>query len=260
MSVFKFLPPEAKILVRKIIFYGNKQYCNVCNSSIKRFLPGGIYEEVIEKLEIIGGGYHEFDYCPVCKASYRQRLVKAFLDDIGEPTSDKKLLLIAPEESLHNIFKKKLGKNYVCGDLLPERYSYYAKPMKIDLTSIEFANNSFDIIICNHVLEHIPDDRKAMQEILRVLKPSGFAMLQVPVSLKLKETFEDWTITTPEDRLKNFGQKDHVRVYSMDYVDRLKSVGFQVEVIPSLEYKHLANFDKLMLDMKEQLFVARKNK
>ena len=90
--------------------------------------------------------------------------------------------------------------------------------VKMDITNIKYEDNSFDVIICNHVLEHIPDDRKAMSELYRVLKPGGWAILQVPISLLLNKTYEDPTVTTPEEREKVFGQSDHVRIYAKDYV------------------------------------------
>ena len=104
--------------------------------------------------------------------------------------------------------------------------------IKIDITDIKFQNNTFDCILCSHVLEHILDDNKAIRELYRVLKPNGWAILQVPI---LREkTFEDPNIQTPEERLKYFGQEDHVRIYGLDYKDRLENAGFKVMVDPYL--------------------------
>lgn len=103
--------------------------------------------------------------------------------------------------------------------------------VKADICDLPFKNNEFDFIICNHVLEHIPDDTKAMQELYRILKPGGIAILQVPYEANRKNTFEDDSITDPKERARIFGQYDHVRVYGMDYFDKLKSVGFKVEAI-----------------------------
>jgi predicted SAM-dependent methyltransferase len=102
--------------------------------------------------------------------------------------------------------------------------------LNIDLTQIPFPNSTFSAIICNHVLEHIPNDRAAMAELFRVLKPDGWAMLQVPISFHLAATYEDFSITDPMDRERAFGQNDHVRIYAMDYVDRLKQAGFAVNL------------------------------
>jgi len=114
---------------------------------------------------------------------------------------------------------------YINGDLNP-----LVADRKIDITDISFGNDYFDFIICNHVLEHIQDDRKAMSELFRVLKPSGEAILQVPISKNAKETFEDFSITSPEEREKYFGQKDHVRIYGKNYKNRLENVDFKVEL------------------------------
>ncbi|GAA4315598.1 hypothetical protein GCM10023164_11780 [Christiangramia aestuarii] len=103
--------------------------------------------------------------------------------------------------------------------------------VKADICDLPFKNESFDFILCNHVLEHIPDDRKAMEEIYRILKPGGTAILQIPQDLKRAKTFQDDSITDPEERAKIFGQYDHVRVYGRDYFDKLRKVGFQVEEV-----------------------------
>src|SRR4249920_3892182 len=102
--------------------------------------------------------------------------------------------------------------------------------IRMDISKIPYKANCFDVIICNHVLEHIPNDRQAMSDLYRVLKPGGWAILQVPISLSLDRTYEDPTAVTREEREKKFGQHDHVRIYAKDYKDRLENVGFTVEV------------------------------
>ena len=136
-----------------------------------------------------------------------------------------KLLHIAPEYSL----EKKITN---------EPIDYYTadlnSPMvriKMDIQNIDFESNFFDGIICNHVLEHVDDYKKAMSELFRVLKTNGWAILQVPISPVLNETFEDFSIVKPKDREKIFGQYDHVRIFGTDYVKHLNSVGFQVSKI-----------------------------
>ena len=101
--------------------------------------------------------------------------------------------------------------------------------VKMDITEIDYPDKSFNVIICNHVLEHIIDDKKAMNELYRVLKPGGWGILQVPMSLSLTTTYEDFSITDPTQREQVFGQSDHVRIYAIDYLDRLKESGFQVD-------------------------------
>ncbi len=103
--------------------------------------------------------------------------------------------------------------------------------VKADICNLPFEDNNFDVILCNHVLEHIPDDKKAMQELFRVLKPGGWGIFQIPQDINRKNTFEDNSITDPKERAKIFGQYDHVRIYGLDYFEKLRSVGFEVEEV-----------------------------
>jgi ubiquinone/menaquinone biosynthesis C-methylase UbiE len=97
--------------------------------------------------------------------------------------------------------------------------------IKVDITAIQMADHTFDAIYCSHVLEHVPDDRRAMREFCRVLKPGGWAILLVPITAQ--KTFEDPTVVDPAERLRLFGQEDHVRRYGPDYIDRLTAAGFE---------------------------------
>ncbi len=136
------------------------------------------------------------------------------------------LLHVAPERNLQKILRSFSYIEYISGDLNPSTDC----DIRLDITNINFEDNFFDVIICNHVLEHIVDDRKAMHELFRVLKPKGIAILQVPISKTARETFEDFPIISPEEREKYFGQKDHVRIYGKDYKNRIESAGFKVEL------------------------------
>jgi ubiquinone/menaquinone biosynthesis C-methylase UbiE len=147
----------------------------------------------------------------------------------------RKMLHIAPEICFEKRFRKQPTIDYISADF------YSSAMVKIDITDIKYPDNYFDIIYCCHVLEHIENDRKAMSELSRVLKPDGWAILQVPIGAEV--TFEDLSIVDPAEREKYFGQSDHVRVYEPDYKDRLEEPGFQVEVLPYLNefnknYKH----------------------
>ena len=136
-------------------------------------------------------------------------------------------LHVAPEPFFVTIFKEAVGQGYISGDL----FSHDAME-KMDITKIQHPAASFDAVYCSHVLEHVVDDRKAMSELYRVLKPNGWAILNVPITTD--ETFEDPSVIDPEERRLIFGQRDHVRRYGPDYVDRLKSVGFDVvRFVPS---------------------------
>ena len=127
-----------------------------------------------------------------------------------------------------------------------------------DITDMNFGDSCFDFIICNHVLEHIQDDRKAMSELFRVLKPSGEAILQVPISKYNKGTFEDFLIILPEEREKYFGQKNHVRIYGRDYKGRLESVGFKVELYDIKKDLSIKAIKKYGLNEEEILYIGKK--
>lgn len=134
------------------------------------------------------------------------------------------MLHVAPELCFMKRFEKIKTLDYITGDI----ESPLAK-VKMDIHQIPFPENSFDVIFCNHVLEHVQDDRLAVREIKRVLKPGGWAILQVPFFPPIPDqTFEDWTIQTPKDRERVFGQDDHVRLFGYDYPLRLAESGMTV--------------------------------
>jgi predicted SAM-dependent methyltransferase len=139
------------------------------------------------------------------------------------------MLHVAPEQCFAKHFKKALGNGYITADLESPNVS-----LKMDITDIQFKDGVFDAIYCSHVLEHVSNDRKAMQEFHRVLKPGGWAILLVPIIAET--TFEDPSVTDPKERLRLFGQEDHVRRYGPDYLDRLKEAGFSVQVVKPTDF------------------------
>ena len=155
----------------------------------------------------------------------RHRLLWLYLqretDFFSKP---QKVLHFAPEQAFYKRFRNQKNLEYTTTDL----FSPLAD-VKADICDLPFEDNSFDTILCNHVLEHIPDDTKAMQELYRILKPNGMAILQIPQDLDRETTFEDDTIVDKKERTKIFGQYDHVRVYGRDYFDKLRSIGFNVK-------------------------------
>jgi predicted SAM-dependent methyltransferase len=143
-----------------------------------------------------------------------------------ETSSALKVLHFAPEQCFLKRFRSLKHLDYTTTDLESP-----LADVKADICDLPFKDDEFDIILCNHVLEHIPDDTKAMQELYRILKPGGFGIFQIPQDLSREMTFEDNSITDPKERAKIFGQYDHVRVYGRDYFDKLRSIGFQVEEV-----------------------------
>jgi SAM-dependent methyltransferase len=158
----------------------------------------------------------------------------------AETNSALKVLHFAPEQEFYKRFKKQKNINYTTTDLLSP-----LADVKADICNLPFEDNAYDIIFCNHVLEHIPDDTKAMQELYRVLKPGGMGIFQIPQDLSRATTFSDDTIIDQKERAKIFGQYDHVRVYGRDYFDKLRSIGFKVveedytnKILPELVEKY----------------------
>ena len=200
-------------------YFGTNVQCPICKSHYKIFRPYGL-----KKKENIR--------CPNCGSHERHRLLWKYLHNENQILNKKniRILHFAPEKFFYNLFSKKDNIEYVPVDLFPEIYNYKGKIKinKVDITNIPFENNYFDFIICNHVLEHIPDDYLAMSELFRVLKKDGFGILQVPIDYNREKTYEDFKITDPKEREIAFGQLDHVRWYGRDYPERLKTVGFKV--------------------------------
>ena len=156
----------------------------------------------------------------------RHRLLWLYLQnetDFFTSKEKKKILHFAPEQAFYKLFRNQKNIDYTTTDLLSP-----LADVKADICNLPFQDNQYDIILCNHVLEHIPDDTKAMQELFRVLKPNGMAILQIPQDLARTTTFSDDTITDQKKRTKIFGQYDHVRIYGLDYFDKLRSIGFTV--------------------------------
>lgn len=187
--------------------------------SFRSFLPYG-YENPRENV-----------LSPSTLSLERHRLLWLYLkNETDFFTKPLKLLHFAPEQAFYKRFKKLENIEYTTTDL-----NSPLADVKADICNLPFADNSFDVILCNHVLEHIPNDTKAMQELYRVMKPGGWGIVQIPQDLKRENTFEDDTITDKKERAKIFGQYDHVRIYGRDYFDKLRSIGFTVEEV---DYTH----------------------
>lgn len=223
------VPHSALRHVKRIIHAGSARHCVVCGSDVKAFLPQGYGYPMLEQLQVVGGMRKEEDECPVCRSNDRVRLIWLYLAHHSDILARAgRLLHIAPEPGLADILSQELRLDYVPADLDRARYRHLSNLHTFDLQSAPFPDASFDWIICNHVLEHIPDDRRAMREIRRMLKPSGRALLQVPISLAREHTDEDASVVDEEARIARFGQRDHVRLYARDYYDRLREAGLSV--------------------------------
>ena len=225
-SLFKFclnlIPRPLLIrlsyLVRPIIalfLKGDKYTDPIDGKSFKTFLPYGY------------GNQRPNVLSPSTLSLERHRLLWLYLkNETDFFTAEKSVLHFAPEQCFLKRFRKLKNINYTTTDLLSP-----IADVKADICDLPFEDNSYDIILCNHVLEHIPDDTKAMQELYRVMRPGGYGIFQIPQELDRAVTFEDDSITDRDERAKIFGQYDHVRVYGRDYFDKLRSIGFKVKEV-----------------------------
>lgn len=197
-------------------FYKGKGFQDpIDNKEFRKFLPYGY------------GTQRENVLSPSTLSLERHRLLWLYLTRQTDFFSAKKKVLhFAPEQAFYTRFKKQANLDYTTTDL----FSPLAD-VKADICNLPFKDNSYDLILCNHVLEHIPDDTQAMRELFRVMKPGGMGIFQIPQEYSRATTFEDDSITDPVERAKIFGQYDHVRVYGMDYFDKLRSIGFEVQPI-----------------------------
>lgn len=245
--VKRALPPPLKRRLRRayarLRYRGDRRSCPVCRSSVAMFLPAGLDGRPDAR-------------CPVCGALERHRLAALFWRRCTDLFSGApyRALHIAPEAALQPLFRSTRELRYITSDLFAADVSF-----RTDLTSIAIQSNAIDVLYCSHVLEHVPDDRRAMREMARVLKEEGWAVLQVPITAE--RTFEDPTISDPADRLRIFGQDDHVRRYGPDVADRLRDAGLLVETITAEQVVGSANLERLGLPRDEQLFfcVTRSN-
>lgn len=199
--------------IRSWFFRGNKIICPCCGRHSRKFLSFG----VIRRPNAL---------CPRCNSLERHRLLWLYLKMRTNFFSDKlRVLHFAPEYVFKKKFRTLSNLEYICADLRSQRAT-----VRMDITEIACKEDTFDAILCNHVLEHISNDKKALRELFRILKPGGWAIIQSPIDNNREKTFEDFNIVLPKERELVFGRYDHVRVYGRDYKDRLEEAGFKVRV------------------------------
>lgn len=226
-------------------YYKGSRYTDpIDGKSFRKFLP---YGYAIQRKNALS---------PSTLSLERHRLLWLFLQRktnfFSQPA---KVLHIAPEQAFYSKFKKQKNLEYITSDL----FSPLAD-VKADICSLPFDNQEFDVIFCNHVLEHIPDDAKAMKELFRVLKPNGWGIFQVPLDMKREQTFEDNSVTDPKERTRIFGQYDHLRIYGKDYFQKLKNIGFEVDELHCNQIVCEREIEKFCLDASEILPIVSKKK
>jgi len=197
--------------INKYLFSGNKFYCNICDRHYRKFFSAGENRRANAR-------------CPGCGSFERHRLMMYFLEEKTNIFSDNLSVLdIAPLKTFHKLFSKMKNIRYTSIDL---EFPYVT--LKADLTELPFQDETFDCILCYHVLEHIEDDIKALSEMYRILKKDGWAIIQSPFDKTSEQSLEQNDVITPVDRKKIYGQDDHVRIYGRDFIKRIESTGFVV--------------------------------
>lgn len=202
-------------VVNTVRYRGEARYCPICLGSFSQFLAHGNFGRPDAR-------------CPKCGAAERHRLVWLYFNEKTDlfDGRNKTMLHVAPELALGPLLKKRLGNGYLSADIFSPRAM-----VKMDITDIQYPDQSFDVIFCSHVLEHVKEDMRAMREFARVLKDDGWAILAVPTG-GVDKIYEDWSITGEEDRLREFGHRTHVRRYSKaGFVERLETAGLSVDVL-----------------------------
>jgi SAM-dependent methyltransferase len=227
-----------------LLFSGQTVECPICCIRLRRFKRIGL-------LRATARG----NLCPRCRSLERHRLLWLFLKNKTDLFDGgvKTVLHFAPEPCFKGRIENLTNVRYIVSD-----FDSSDPGKKIDITNIPLADQSVDAIICSHVLEHIPDDLKAMQECARVLKNTGWAILNVPVDYRRKTTYEDPAITSLKDRRNHFGQEDHVRVYGRDYPERLAKAGFKVSEVDYCDELGNDAVNKFGLLRVEMIYLCKK--
>ena len=241
--------------LRLFFFKGNNFFCPICKFKASKFLPYGKDYEAIKKFEIIGMGFRKNAICPNCFSKDRERLFFLFLQKLINEKSinySSKIIHFSPEPSLERNFFRKNFSNYFTADIIKNKSDFI-----IDLQNFNFEEKNFDLVICNHVLEHIEDDNIALENIYSILKPGGLAILQVPLSTIIDIDFKKEGVASDIERLKFYGQSDHVRIYSeKNFLQKIKKIGFSINVNEMISEKN--NLPSYGLNKKEKVIFATK--
>lgn len=226
------LPQSVRFTLRKLYFRGENVVCELCGSHVREFKSHGGGAEVLESRRVVGGMSRPDDRCPVCHGRDRTRLIKHYLEtEAGLGARPLSILHVAPDFGLHLWLSRQRNVTHLGCDLDQGRYRHIDNFREVDLTRTPFEDNTFDVVICSHVFEHIPDDAAAFGELFRILKPGGRALLLVPFATDGAGTDEDLSVIDPGERDRRYGQWDHVRLYDREgFMARMRTAGFEVEL------------------------------
>lgn len=247
--ISKLIPNRIKKIIRNIVLSGNNVTCPICEKNFITFLPFGA-EGVKSRMNAM---------CPNCFSLERTRVFWLILKKNDFFSSKKSILHVAPEKMLFEKFNSYSKLDYKAIDKFEAGYTRPKGTISMDVTDLKFTDNWFDFILCSHVLEHVIDDIKAMSEMYRVMKKGGWGIIQVPLDFSKKETFEDFNITSSEDRIKAFGQHDHVRIYGVDYLSKLEKTGFEVTAYEVSEHFDENTISRFGLNCSEKIIIVIKH-
>jgi SAM-dependent methyltransferase len=230
--------------ISPLLYAGNRYEDPINGKTYRKFLPYG-YGGISKRENVLSPGTISLE---------RHRLMWLYLKNRTDFfTARYKVLHIAPEQCFYKLFRKMPNLDYTTGD-----YNSPIADVHFDLHKVPFEDNTFDVIFCNHVLEHVEDDAQCMRELYRIMKPGGWGIFQVPIDITREKTYEDKSITSPEEREKHFWQKDHVRLFGLDYKDRLAAAGFHVKEDDYVKTFTPEQIDRYRISNYEAIYLCRK--
>jgi SAM-dependent methyltransferase len=230
-------PARAAVFtILSVLYMGSRFECPVCSRTSRRWVSLGFPDLL----------------CPHCSAFGRQRLMLLYLqNELDLAHRPLKILHFAPEACMVRYFDRLPNLTYIGGDLDPPRGA-----IRLDITEIELDSDSVDVVLCSHVLEHVPADAQAISEMRRVLRPGGTALIMGPVEYDRSETYEDPSIVSPRARAVAFNQSDHVRIYGADFDDRLRAAGFALDANRYAQSLSDQEINRYGLDREEIIYVC----
>ncbi len=238
---------------RKIYNLSGEKQCILCGSHVNKFLPAGIEENIFKQHHIIGGGYRNNCVCPCCGSNDRERwLYYVIKNKTNISKMSGRILHFAPEKNIADYIKGNPQIDYYTGDITSGRAMHIT-----DITNIQYKDETFDYVICNHIMEHISDEEKAVYEIKRVLKQDGKWIFSFPICMDMK-TYEDKSIVLPHERLKAYGQEDHVRLYGYDFAERFEKFGLRLQIYTPQNEMDDFEIDKLGFIKDDVMIIADK--
>ena len=269
LTEMQILGKIARLVSRTIRLYGStmrrllagepRGFCVACNRPVLVFLPFGGGSKVVPRLmkaaAVVGSDVEHFS-CPKCWAHDRERHLLLYFAklDFKSLIANSRVLHLAPEPAIQRFIESAMPAEYIRGDLFPAS----ADVQRVDLCKMSFDDASFDLVIANHVLEHVDDDAQALKEIFRILRPGGTAVLQTPYASGLSKTIYDPEITDPELRLQLYGQEDHLRLYGSDIFERFTSTGLESKLQCHSDLLPDIDFRVYGVNSKEPLMLFRK--